>query len=422
MQLMKILYLHIGHGKTGTSYLQSLFAVNQTMLQSKGFLYPDDPSNIDAAAGKITSGNGMQLQSLLNNYRHQTKPATIPLAGIISGRESVIFSSEWLFRFLIDATKNDTGPVPWGTAWNGTSADQRIACLLSWAQSQGFEQVKILLLIRNPMGHANSDYQQSVKRHGLTTDISQTFHCFSAPFKVQACLDNLSKYQNIDITVRNYSVVQHHLDETVAEWLEVTPVDLTLPPVRTINRSLTLGECEFLRFLNHELGRDASFVADALCNQLPDVDSEKTPVAPAVQDALWQNLQPAIQAVNARIDHVHHYQFDRIIGADVSDEFRFKSSQIKVITHSVGHMLKNLHAELTSSALRKQHDQLKIQKLQDKLTIKEAERQKLRAKVSAQKNKISQLKTLSSKKTRVFSREAWGRRLRRWLNKIPRPS
>ena len=55
---MKKLIIHIGHGKTGSSYLQSVFALNKDMLKKEGFDYPDHKDSKVAEIGYISAGNG----------------------------------------------------------------------------------------------------------------------------------------------------------------------------------------------------------------------------------------------------------------------------------------------------------------------------------------------------------------------------
>jgi len=51
------LYLHIGHGKTGSSALQSFLALNSNLLENYRIEYPEHASFENAINGKISSGN-----------------------------------------------------------------------------------------------------------------------------------------------------------------------------------------------------------------------------------------------------------------------------------------------------------------------------------------------------------------------------
>ena len=50
--------LHIGHGKTGTSYMQAALAISQDALLEAGYYYPlPEHSRDKAMRGETTSGN-----------------------------------------------------------------------------------------------------------------------------------------------------------------------------------------------------------------------------------------------------------------------------------------------------------------------------------------------------------------------------
>ena len=55
---MNKLILHVGHGKTGSSYIQSFLALNKNMLKNNGFIYPEPNDIQKAIIGHVTSGNG----------------------------------------------------------------------------------------------------------------------------------------------------------------------------------------------------------------------------------------------------------------------------------------------------------------------------------------------------------------------------
>ena len=54
---MQNLILHIGHPKTGSSYIQSFLALNENELK-QGLFYPLSKNNIEAKKGFVTNGNG----------------------------------------------------------------------------------------------------------------------------------------------------------------------------------------------------------------------------------------------------------------------------------------------------------------------------------------------------------------------------
>lgn len=68
---MSVLYLHVGHGKTGSSYLQSALALSQDALRDNGIFYSLNEVGRRAAQGKITSGNGNLLDGFLKSSREE---------------------------------------------------------------------------------------------------------------------------------------------------------------------------------------------------------------------------------------------------------------------------------------------------------------------------------------------------------------
>src|SRR3990170_1606222 len=70
---MPQLILHAGAPKTGTSFLQVLFARHAAALERLGIVYPRGYLFDEAAAGYITSGNGVAMA----NYILPTLPHAI---------------------------------------------------------------------------------------------------------------------------------------------------------------------------------------------------------------------------------------------------------------------------------------------------------------------------------------------------------
>ena len=63
---MRTLFLHIGQGKTGSSFLLAAFAASADALLEAGIRYPADAGGHErAVSGGITSGNGVLLTEAL---------------------------------------------------------------------------------------------------------------------------------------------------------------------------------------------------------------------------------------------------------------------------------------------------------------------------------------------------------------------
>src|SRR5699024_2202324 len=126
------------------------------------------------------------------------------------------------------------------------------------------------LFIRDPIEHASSWYQQSIKRAGNTGSIDSWYETeYIDPIRVGNIIDLVAHEPNIDLTVWNYSKRKHDLLALVAQWLDIPADSLATPPHAVVNRSLTSGELEMQRAINRYLGRSGRLVSDRLCNRLP---------------------------------------------------------------------------------------------------------------------------------------------------------
>ena len=244
------LLVHVGHGKTGSSYVQSALAGSRDTLRDHGIAYPIAEDRARAAQdGGISSGNlrytAGALRALLNTPQAQEA-------------EQVLISSESLFPTL---TRGGEG-------------------FLAEAQAAvpGIE-VKVLLYIRDPMDHAVSCYHQDVKRGGFTGSFAQSLADYNIPQKVGSFL-RLFTDAGVDVAVRNYARHSKAILPSFENWLGLPGGSLALPPVERVNRSLTLGEIELQKAFNVHFGKEARrFVSDPLCTHLPEIRSELPPLA-----------------------------------------------------------------------------------------------------------------------------------------------
>lgn len=260
--------IHAGHQKTGSSALQSSFALSVDSLRSAGIHYPMSVRHADAIAGRVTSGNFNPAQ-VLSRARQETKAH--PTA------EAILFSNEACLRVY------SRDPEP-----------------LKALAASGMEAT-IVMFIRDPVEQAMSGYQQSVKRSGVKTRFDEWVRKFNVLEAVETFLDVCDSCA-VPVRIANYSRVRETLLPRMEELIEVPPGTLHPPPLAQVNRSLTRAETEFLRALNTELDpKAAKAVADALCEELPEVKSERPWLSVAAFDELVERLGPTAQRINARI-------------------------------------------------------------------------------------------------------------------------
>ena len=185
-------YLHIGHGKTGTSAIQSAFAIAQEDLLKNGIEYPIQNTDREKASQfAITSGN----------WNHNPKE-TLAQELIRRSRErnnnnSILLSSESLFWRLDDLFED------------------------------GMQELKdlnlhVLLAVREIEEMLSSEYQQRVKRHGEKRPFEQFLrsrHFISSHHKRASEIITLLKQNKIKTTIINYSKHKNNIIELIFETL-----------------------------------------------------------------------------------------------------------------------------------------------------------------------------------------------------------
>ena len=269
------LFLHAGAPKTGSSALQTSFALSMDGLSQQGIFYPTPPKLQDAVAGMITSGNYNPAR--VKDLYHAALEKS-------ADSRCILFSNEAGFRLL---------PEPDGQ-------------LLSLARS-GIE-IETLLFIRNPIELACSSYVQTVKRHGSSADPTQFFKKFGAIDRVEEFVAFFDAH-GLKLNLFNYSKLGDRLFHVVEDLLDVNRDTLKSPPVAQVNRSLSRAEIRLVRDLNASIGKEAaSLVADALCNELPDVRAEPPNVSKHAYAALVERVSPVIERLNARLPGSEVYE------------------------------------------------------------------------------------------------------------------
>tara|TARA_Y100001978_G_scaffold41570_1_gene37094 strand:- start:371 stop:1327 length:957 start_codon:yes stop_codon:yes gene_type:complete len=243
---MKEIILHIGHGKTGSSYLQSCLALNRKKLLDLGIDYPEDLSFKSAKKGEITSGNPSQF---FNNHLNIES---------ITDKEIILFSNEGFYGTL-----------------NHLRAETK---LKSFNHLKFFEKysnkLKVILYTRNLFSHFFSIWAQQVKRSSLVSGID-TFLKNRPSSDCFLIIDwlNLSKKFGFQLIIRNYSNHKSNLLNIFFEDVigkKAKNMNFILPENKIVNRSLTFSEYEIQRICNF-LNMSKPPLSDFLINQLPNI-------------------------------------------------------------------------------------------------------------------------------------------------------
>ena len=315
-------FLHIGHGKTGSSFLQSALALSRAALAEHGFVYPIDEDAAETAGkGHISGGNLRASAGALNGI--------IERAGIGPGQRLLI-SSESFFQYLFR---------------NGAEFARE------YGEVCPDVPLHVLCYLRDPVDHAISVYQQRVKRGGYTGTLAESLETYEIPARTIAVLAAL-RDMGARITVLNYSRHRDRLAGTLADWLEIPEQALTRPETGQVNRSLTMAELEFQRLMNIRLGgMSRRLVSDPLCNLAPEIRSETPPLDPAALEAFLERVAaqvgaPEYQALvpegerpetGSVADHIDRFPAPPAESGEV--RFSFSARQLEILANALSEPL-----------------------------------------------------------------------------------
>lgn len=277
------IFLHVGHGKTGSSYLQTCFATSIEVLEANGIAYPIDATPLKRAqAGLTTEGNfppiSLQLGHSIDVFKALLANAPHDSA------QGILISNEGLFQSIL---LHDF--------------------LKKMVQAAPDYEIRILLFIRDPLDHLISAYQELLKAD-VVNDIESLFEHSSVPSNVNELLDKSAEL-SVTVTTVNFSRHKKELKKIVEQWLELAPGTLNVGPKASVNRSMDKSEILVQRVFNKYVGNFArSFVADALARELPDHKPSKPFIAYPVLERFIQRMERDTPRVNARILKSEHYQ------------------------------------------------------------------------------------------------------------------
>ena len=224
MSSEKILYLHIGCGKTGSSALQVWLNHQAETLRKLGVHYPVYTGNNKLDAYAITSGNGVKL--LQASQAGQLAPFVEELAQTQSSR--ILLSSETFQSFTPDT----------------------LQALKEVVAAHGF-RITVIAYVRDVYDVAYSLYLQSIKRHlehrpfkeiGMrATGVQQ----FDVVQKYRQC------FGDENIRVFHYDTERTRgLDLSMCDAIGIPAASIPRMAPLKVNRSLDVFEAELMRLAN----------------------------------------------------------------------------------------------------------------------------------------------------------------------------
>ncbi len=274
------LFLHIGHGKTGTSAVQSSLAIASDELSKKGIRYPIQQSLRDQASRlEITSGNWQP------NPEVSLTAQLLEIANNNPKNEKIILSSESLFWLVPELIQNKS----------------------EW---ENHIELHIILAVREIEEMLSSEYQQRVKRHGDAMPLKQFLrarHLISSHHEKAAEIIGLMSQSKISNTIINYSKHKRDISRLIFKFIgaeELYPADQMAGAI--INRSLSGKELEILITINalyySKFPWISTRISDALIKNQPTIEAQRCKIDKQQLEKVYEKNNAYLQTINACLD------------------------------------------------------------------------------------------------------------------------
>jgi hypothetical protein len=267
---MKI-FMHLGLGKTGTSFMQSALALSTENLDSIGIHYPLRAGvQARAADGETTSGN---TRPTIEGVQNRIKVARR------KGFDQVLLSNEAFFKRLLKDFYLDT-----------------------IVRAHPDTEAKLLMFIRNPFDHAISTYHQQVKGKGYSKSFEEFVQYYNLPSATANFINMTKDRDYCDLTVLNYDNNKQSLMQRFAEFLSVPLETFVLPERGIINRSMTRSELYLLSVFNRKIGKQTRFISNALCENTPNIRPQSPEASRPVIEEFYARVSDEVEDLNGVID------------------------------------------------------------------------------------------------------------------------
>ena len=333
----KTLFLHIGFGKTGTSFIQSSLAFSRAELKNKGVHYPVLSERREGKYGLINSGNGYILSRLLNpalrNEMFETASAWHQLEESImeTSCDLVLISSEGL-----------------------PSAKTSLLAELKDFLELRKVSIKVIVFLRSFLEHSFSRWSQGVKRHGFTHKWEEV--CSSQ--HIPSC-NVLTKYANVfgkdNILVFNYDYRRKNLLESFSNILGIT--EITPCPVTEVNRSLSALEMSRMLFLNalsklsvpNSAKQISTTVSDLMVEVDPGIAERRIIQSRSAWESFQNNNKEIMESLNR--EYLPEEPVQMALRAP-----EFGEMILPELCHAEKHVLSAIHSFLANTAAGPQLD------------------------------------------------------------------
>ena len=274
------LFLHIGHGKTGTSAIQSALAIASDDLAKRGINYPIQPSLRDRASRlEITSGNWEPISEV------SLTDQLLEIAKSNYNNSTIVLSSESLFWLIPELIQKK----------------------ITW---EAHIDLHIILAVREIEEMLSSEYQQRVKRHGDAMPLEQFLrarHFVSSHHAKAAEVIESMTQSNITNTIINYSEHKRDISKLIFKLIgaeNLYPSSQMTGAI--INRSMSHKELEILITINalyfSRFPWISTRISDALIKNQPKLEAQQCKIAKQQLQKVYEKNDPYLRTINAFLD------------------------------------------------------------------------------------------------------------------------
>lgn len=311
------IFIHIGHGKTGSSAIQSFLATNRNLLLKYGVDYPEHGSFSAAKQAKISSGNGgLVLSDFQFNSNHDV----------------YLFSNEGLYGRL-----------------------KRKEDLISLIDRLPAKPV-LICYTRDLFDYYTSSWGQSIKRGKAIADIDEHAKGFNGFLGILANYIKWADELGYELIIKNYS---RHSDNLIKHFCSLIIPENSMFfseanfDIGVVNRSLTTSEYKMQQLFNKFFpNKSSDFISDVLVNELPNIKSDVSKITETTYRILLSKYKDNIDYINSHIEDYEQISIDPkgLISntKEYSDEsaYCFSEEQLSALVRSISRKMMSMEADL----------------------------------------------------------------------------
>jgi hypothetical protein len=307
---MRKIFLHIGLPKTGTSYLQSSFAINAIKYKEHGLIYNDFENNFHhAKLGVTTAGNALRLAKTLDNniiLSSKIKPYVLTdFFNSLDDNYDHLFSSEYLSVVSLASLKNFVN-----------NFDKKF-------------KFKLIAFVRDPVENVISTYLQGLKSH---KNAVESFNILYSNITLQ-----IKKRFNLLIGLRqhiklfNYDFKKDNLIHCFDNLIFNKPISI-YPEKKIVNPSPNYQQSEIT---TEELYK-------YIYSSKTDIDQiKKFPITKSLREEIYKDLSVEIKQINQMLPDDEEIKTTTDDCDDTEFKPLFANNDIDFLKRTIGNSISN---------------------------------------------------------------------------------